>query len=145
MKIKTMLKTLACVISTVVYSQVAQADVLEQNCLQLNAQCSYVALQKRDMAKLYQLSNAQFQEDLKKNKKVVQQMMDTVPTKDPLAVEVPLLSENGQSQNQESSQKIFFYRYENFVIRFRVAYESNQANAKMRGFWVMKIDPETEQ
>ncbi len=134
------------IFSVMAFTQMTMAeDVLEKNCMLLTEKCPYVALQKRDMQKFYRFLNAQLREDFKKNPEVVKKLMKAIPHQDPLAVEVPVLLDGKPYLNENRTQKIFFFRYPNFGIRFRVVYESNLPDAKISGFWIMKIDPKSQQ
>lgn len=99
--------------------------------------CLYQSMQYRDLSVLRNLATPDFKKQIEIQKEQVEKLYQAVPTEDPLAVEVPLES----PKSEGAPQKLYFYRYADFVVRLRVLYENDQPNAKISGVWVMRMYP----
>ena len=112
-------------------------DQLDANCLQLNDQCIYTALQKRDAAQVKKLLSAESLKMLSEQQGLIDTLMQQVPTQDPLSVEMPLNTDS-KAQTHHQNERIYFYIYTDYAVRLRVLYASAQPNAKVTGFWIAK-------
>ena len=119
----------------------AYADVLEQRCLQLEKDCLYVALQQRDKAKIIHLLAEYPATQVQKKPEILDQLLAQVPLTDPISVEVPMDMEKFKSKNEQQMERMYFYIYPDHAVRMRIIYDSLKPDAKVTGFWLMKIDP----
>ena len=122
-------------------SAMAQADALDDNCMELNHQCMYTALQQRDVAHARALMHPDLIKELEQKPDALNQVMALVPKTDPLAIEVPMDMEKMQSQNLQQLQKIYLYIYSDRAVRMRVLYDSVKPDAKVRSFGILPIQP----
>lgn len=131
-------KFLALLIGSAISTFSFANDTLDANCLQLNDQCIYKALKKRDQAQVKKLLSAESAKLLSEKPGLIDTLMQQVPTQDPISVEIPLNTENKQGAKSTQSERIYFYIYPEFAIRLRVIYDSSKPNAKVSGFWIAK-------
>lgn len=128
---------LALLLGSAISSLSFANDQLDANCLQLNDQCIYKALQKRDASQLKKLLSAESLKMLSEKEGLIDTLMQQVPTQDPLSVEMPLNTDS-KVQTKNNNERIYFYIYPEFAVRLRVIYASAQPNAKVIGFWIAK-------
>lgn len=112
-------------------------DQLDANCLQLNDQCIYTALQKRDASRVKKLLNAESLKMLSEKEGLIDTLMQQVPTQDPLSVEMPF-DTHSTALAKNKNERIYFYIYPKYAVRLRVIYASAQPDAKVTGFWIAK-------
>ena len=112
-------------------------DQLDANCLQLNDQCIYTALQKRDASQLKKLLSTESLKMLSEKAGLIETLMQQVPTQDPLFVEMPIHPDS-KTSTKNKNERIYFYIYPEYAVRLRVIYTSTQPNAKVTGFWIAK-------
>lgn len=112
-------------------------DQLDANCLQLNDQCIYTALQKRDASQLKKLLSPESLKMLSEKAGLIDTLMQQVPTKDPLSVEMPI-NPDSKTPTKNKNERIYFYIYPEYAVRLRVIYTSAQPNAEVTGFWIAK-------
>lgn len=112
-------------------------EALDQKCIKLEAGCVYSAIQKRDQAGILALANATLKQQIEVQPEVLKFFFDTVPTVDPISVEFSL-DEVSPSQNG-LIERIYFYVYDNQVIRLRLIYDLSTPTPTLSGIWVTRV------
>lgn len=116
--------TCLCLLMVSLISTVSFAsDSLDANCLQLNDQCIYKALQKCDACQVEKLLSAESLKMLSEKEGLTDTLMQKVPTQDPLSVEMPLNTDS-KAQTKNKNERIYFYIYPEYAVRLRVIYAS---------------------
>lgn len=136
-KLRLWLGVICLYLAACAQSTSVDIEALDQKCINLDEDCVYSAIQQRDHVSILALANATLKQQLEAQPEILQLIFNTVPTIDPISVEFSL-DEAKPSQNG-LIERIYFYVYEDQVIRLRLIYDLSTPTPKLSGIWVARV------